>query len=268
MSAKQITYQLYILLFLILQACGGEPTEELPNQTASIPAKIDYNFHVKPILSDRCFACHGPDAQKREAELRLDIEEEAYAALKNGAGHAIVPGNVRKSQLVHRIMSDDPDFMMPPPESNLYLNEREKNILVRWIRQKAVYKPHWAFTKPEKPNLPKSRSKWVKNEVDRFILKKMQQSGVEPAPEAEKEQLIRRLYFDLTGLPPSLEDLDRWMDDNNPEYYANLVDHLLSKPAYGERMAAHWLDVARFADSEGYLDDFHHTFWPYRGLGN
>lgn len=264
---KKITTQIYLLvsaLCLLLGACTSNLPDDISNEMASLPDKVDYNFHIKPILSDRCFACHGPDAQKREADLRLDIEEEAYKALKSGNGHAIVPGNIQRSKLVSRIISDDPEVQMPPPKSNLKLNAEEKAMLIRWIQQKAEYKPHWAFTKPEKSSVPKVGKNWAKNEIDHFIAAKREQLGIDAAPEADREQLIRRVYFDITGLPPSLEDLDHWMSDTTPNYYENMVDELLDSPAYGERMAAHWLDVARFADSEGYLDDFHHTFWPYR----
>lgn len=252
------------LIAVLLCACGAELPEGVKKEMAALPDRIDYNFHVKPILSDRCFACHGPDAQKREANLRLDIEESAYAALESEAGRALIPGDVRHSQLTKRILSEDSDFIMPPPESNLSLTDAEKALLIKWIKQGAEYKPHWAFIKPEQASVPKTGADWALNEIDHFIAAKMKRQGVEPAPEAQKEQLIRRLFFDLTGLPPSLEDLDLWTADARPDYYERLVEYLLESPAYGERMAAHWLDVARFADSEGYLDDFHHTFWPYR----
>lgn len=260
MDAFKAQYCLIVLLIPFGIACNSVND----SSQAFIPDKIDYNFHVKPILSDRCFACHGPDEQKREADLRLDIEEEALAALESGNGHAIFPGSISKSQLSLRIISDDPDDMMPPPASNLILEEREIAILNKWIEQGAQYKPHWAFSKPEQASIPWAGRSWANNPIDRFIFKKLKDNGIQPAPEADREQLIRRVYFDLTGLPPSLEDLDHWMDAENHNYYEEMVDSLLNLPSFGERMAAHWLDVARFADSEGYLDDFHHTFWPYR----
>ena len=255
---------LFLLVLFIHTACGPDLPESIEDEMARLPDQIDYNFHVKPILSDRCFACHGPDAQKREAELRLDIAKNAYAALASGEGKAIIPGNVGHSQLTRRVLSDDPEMMMPPPESNLSITDKERAILIKWIEQGAEYKSHWAFTKPELPSVPNNGSGWAKNEIDHFIAKNLDHQGIEPAPEAHREQLIRRLFFDLTGLPPRLQDLDRWMADSRADYYERLVDSLMSLPAYGERMAVHWLDVARFADSEGYLDDFHHTFWPYR----
>ena len=255
----------YVLLVsLLLTSCGVEIPDAIQSEMVSLPDKIDYNFHIKPILSDRCFACHGPDAQKREGDLRLDIAANAYAALKSGNGKAIIANNIGKSQLVHRILAKDTEISMPPPESNLSLSDSEKALLIKWIEQGATYKPHWAFTKPKKSEIPTIEKDWAINEIDHFIADKLAQKNIMPAREANREQLIRRLYFDLTGLPPNLTDLDRWMKDTRPNYYEELVDYLLASPAYGERMTAHWLDVARFADSEGYLDDFHHTFWPWR----
>ena len=255
-----------VLLFVgsLLPACGPEIPDEVAAQMEKLPTEIDYNFHVKPILSDRCFACHGPDAETQKADLRLDTEAGAKAALTSGEGHAIVSGSLANSQLVHRVLSDDPDVMMPPPESNLALNDYEVALLTRWVEQGAEYKPHWAFTKPEPQPVPDLASDWAINEIDRFVAAKLEEQDITPAEPARRELLIRRLYFDLTGLPPSVADIRRILEDTRPDYYERLVDSLLALPAYGERMATHWLDVARFADSEGYLDDFHHEMWPYR----
>ena len=251
-------------LWVLLAACGTQVTEEVDLELQHLSEEITYNFHVKPILSDRCFVCHGPDEENRKAGLRLDEESSALDALESGLGHAIVPGKIHQSQLVDRILSRDPEQVMPPEESNLTLSNQEKAILIKWIEQGAQYQPHWAFMKPKLTEMPRSISDWGNNEIDRFIAQELEQHNIHPAPEAGKEQLIRRVYFDITGLPPSLEDLDRWLGMDVDSYYEKMVDELLDLPAFGERMAAHWLDVARFADSEGYLDDFHHTFWPYR----
>ena len=259
-----LRFLVLLLSISILYSCGEKLPEDVKLASLDLPQVIDYNFHVKPILSDKCFACHGPDAQKQKAELRLDNEEGAYKALVSGNGHAIVPGNTRKSHMVSRILSDDPEVMMPPKESNLDLSAEEKAILIQWVKQGAEYKPHWAFTKPEKVPVPETGGDWALNEIDHFVLDKLDQKNISPSPEAEREHLIRRLFFDITGLPPTIEDLDYWLAYDEKNYYESLVDSLLARPAFGERMAAHWLDVARFADSEGYLDDFHHTFWPYR----
>lgn len=264
MDTLALRFCLFTACALFCVACGSDLPEPVAAEMERLPEVVDYNFHVKPILSDRCFLCHGPDAQKREADLRLDTEAGAFAALVSGNGRAIVPDKVHQSQLVHRMLSDDPEAVMPPPESNLTMTPQEKAILIRWIEQGATYKPHWAFQKPVKPDVPEAGAGWAANEIDQFIAARLERENLQPAEEAAREQLIRRLFFDLTGLPPSLADLDRLMADQRPDYYERLVDSLLALPAYGERMAAHWLDVARFADSEGYLDDFHHTFWPYR----
>ncbi|MTB51567.1 DUF1553 domain-containing protein [Lewinella sp. W8] len=245
-------------------ACGPDMMEEVAEAYASLPDKIDYNFHVKPILSDRCFACHGPDAQNQQADLRLDIAEEAYAPLSSGNGFAIVPGSPGKSEMIRRINAQDPDLIMPTPESNLQLDDWEIAVLTKWVQQGAKYKTHWAFTPPEQPPVPNAGGQWAHNEIDRFVAAGHAAADVSPAPEAEREYLIRRVFFDLNGLPPSLSELDQWTKDQRPDWYEQLVDELLARPAYGERMATYWLDVARFADSEGYLDDFHHALWPYR----
>lgn len=256
---------LLFLLGVMLTSCGTDLPEEVSAAAERIPEKVDFNFHIKPILSDRCFACHGPDANKREAELRLDVAESAFSALSSGNGFALVKGKPGKSQIYHRIFSEDPELQMPPPESNLNLSAEEKAMLVRWIEQGAEYRDHWAFIPPQKPELPKvDQSEWVKNEIDRFILAKLERENITPNDRAHKEQLIRRLSFDLTGLPPTLKEIDVFLADDRPDAYENLVDRLLASPAYGERMAAHWMDVARYADSEGYLDDFWRRMWPWR----
>ncbi len=253
-----------VFVFLLIQACRPGIPDQVNKEMADLPQEISYNFHVKPILSDRCFVCHGPDEENRKAGLRLDQDSSAFAALESGAGHAIVPGKIAQSQLAARILAHDAELIMPPPESNLTLSDREKSILLKWVQQGAEYEQHWAFTKPEMPPVPQAMPHWAQNEIDRFVARQLMQNDITPAPEADREQLIRRAYFDITGLPPSLDDLDRWTQNESDNYYYEMVDELLASPAFGERMAAHWLDVARFADSEGYLDDFHHTFWPYR----
>jgi len=248
-----------------ISACQVDKPEEILEAEARIPDKVSYNFHVKPILSDRCFACHGPDEENRGAELRLDLAEEAKAELKENKGkYAIVDGELADSEIYHRILSDDPELQMPPPESNLQLSAEEKAILLRWIEQGANYEPHWAFVPPQKTAPPKADKSWVANEIDHFVYKQMQSEGLSPSPEADRETLIRRLSFDLRGLPPSLEEIDHFVADKSPRAYEKLVEKMLASPAYGERMAAHWLDVARYADSDGYLDDKHRDFSPWR----
>ena len=236
----------YFALFIFL-SCSQNIPDPVQQEIANLPEQINYNFHIKPILSDRCYTCHGPDANKREADLRLDQE-----------------GHEKHKEIVARILDHDPKTMMPPPSSKLMLSDREKALIIKWIDQGANYEKHWAFTKPIKSKIPVVESDWVTNSIDNFIFSKLQEQKIKPSSRASKEKLIRRAYFDLTGLPPSLDDLDLWLSDTREDYYDHMVDYLLNQDAYGERMAAHWLDVARFADSEGYLDDFHHSFWPYR----
>lgn len=240
---------------------GGSGTENL-----KIPDQVSYNFHIRPILSDNCYACHGPDANKREADLRLDTEEGAYLALKESKGKfALVAGNVEESVLYHRITSEDPTIMMPPPESNLKLTDREIKLIEKWIRQGAEYEPHWAFVPPKSSGLPKIEQKsWPINEVDYFILAKLEESGMKPNEESDKEALLKRASLDLTGLPPTLEMMDAFLDDNSADAYEKLVDRLLASPAYGEKMAVYWMDIARFADSHGFQDDSYRSQWPWR----
>ena len=231
-----------------------------------IPAVVDYNFHIRPILSDKCFACHGPDKNAREADLRLDTKEGAYKALVETAGmHAIVPGHPDRSEAYRRITSDDETVKMPPVSSNLALTDYEIRLIERWIRQGAEYKPHWAFVPPEKTETPEvDDNDWPASQLDYFVLAKMEMMGLEPNPEADKSHLLRRVYLDLTGLPPTEEQLQRFLADHSPNAYEKAVDELLASKAYGERMAMHWLDVARYADSYGYQDDDIRTQWPWR----
>jgi hypothetical protein len=230
-----------------------------------LPQVVDFNFHVKPILSDRCFKCHGPDENTREGGLRLDTREGAFAALGDDGHFALIAGDLKNSTLLQRIFSDDPNLLMPPPQSNLALDEREKSILKRWVEQGAVWKTHWSFTPPEKPALPTVKSqRWAQNEIDFFILAELEQQGLEPGNRASREQLIRRLSFDLTGLPPSLEDIDAFLADDSPGAYEGLIDRLLDSEACAEHLAAQWMDIARYADTHGYQDDLERTMWPWR----
>lgn len=228
---------------------------------------ISYNFQIRPLLSDKCFACHGPDANKREAGLRLDLAESAFAPLRDSPGKfAIVPGKPEQSELYLRITSPDSSVRMPPPESHLgVLTPAEIELFRQWILEGATYEPHWAFIKPQKKALPKIKDKnWPHNEIDHFILSKMEAQGLAPNEAADKERLLKRLSFDLTGLPPSPEMMDRFLADNSDQAYEKMVDELLALPQYGEKMAVHWLDVARYADSYGYQDDNIRTQWPWR----
>ncbi|WP_161890777.1 DUF1553 domain-containing protein [Pontibacter russatus] len=232
---------------------------------AALPATIDYNQHVKPILSDRCYVCHGPDENKQKADLRLDLPEVAYKKEAESGRLALVPGSLAKSEVFHRITSSDPEYMMPTPESHLSLTAQEKAILIRWIRDGAEYKPHWSLVAPVKPEVPEVKTTaWVKNPIDRFVLAKLEENGLKPNPGASKETLIRRLSLDLTGLPPTIQEIDAFLADKSPAAYEKVVDRLLRSPHYGERMAVDWLDVARYADTHGYQDDGLRNAYPWR----
>lgn len=232
---------------------------------AGLPEKIDYNLHVKPILSDRCFACHGPDQAKQQAGLRLDTPEGAYEALAKSGHTAIVPGDLAGSELVSRILTTDPDEVMPTLKSNLTLSAEEKATLIRWVEQGAEYKQHWSLIAPTMPQLPKvSDEQWVKNDIDRFVLAKQEAKKLTHAPEADKTTLLRRVTLDLIGLPPTPAEVDAFLADKSSDAYEKVVNRLLNNPHYGERQAVEWLDVARYADTDGYQDDGLRTIWPYR----
>jgi hypothetical protein len=263
---KRFNFFLAIAGFILatIQACNRLPGKEVAEE--HIPEKISYNFDIRPILSDKCYACHGPDANKRQAGLRLDIAENAYKALdENPTAHALVPGKPMLSQVFLRISSEDSTMRMPPVESNLSLTAHEIKLIEKWIEQGAEYEPHWAFVGPENPGIPDVKNEeWPKNEIDYFILQKQEQKGITPNEEADKERLLKRVCFDLIGLPPSLETMDYFLADTSAMAYEKIVDQLLQNPAYGEKMAVHWLDVARFADSHGFQDDSYRSQWPWR----
>ena len=228
---------------------------------------ISYNRDIRPILSDKCFSCHGPDVSKIKAGLRLDLPASAFAELEKNKGHfAIVPGNPDKSELIKRISSNDPGIMMPMPESHLArLTTDEIKLFSKWIEQGAKYEKHWAFVAPIKEALPEvDNSKWVKNEIDPFILEKMEAKGFDPNETASREALIKRAYADITGLAPTYEELNTWRNNSSDNWYAQLLDKLLQKPAYGEKMALLWMDLARYADSYGFQDDNIRSQWPWR----
>ena len=261
MNCTRFWLSTIILLLAVSSGCRLQYDYD----AAGLPEVVDFNFHVKPILSDRCFKCHGPDVATREAGLRLDLPEGAIDAELESGGHAIVPGSLRRSKLFHRISSDDPEQRMPPAESNLTLSENEVAILARWIEQGAEYKPHWAFLPIEEPTIPAVQDEeWVRNPIDRFILAQLEAKRLSPESEADKETLLRRVTLDLTGLPPTIEEIDAFLTDDRPEAYESAVDRLMSTDAYAERMALDWLDVARYADSHGYSLDGARYMWPWR----
>lgn len=221
----------------------------------------NFNRDIRPILSDKCFKCHGPDTAARKADLRLDRREAAVTA------GVIVPGNPDESLLIERILSDDPKQLMPPPNSGKTLTAEQKEILRKWIAAGAEYQPHWAFIPVPKhvPVLnPPDESRWGRNAIDSFVLARLRELKIEPAAEAQKEKWLRRASFDLTGLPPTLEELDAFVTDQSPNVYETAVDRLLKSPAFGERMANDWLDLARYADTFGYQSDRDMHVWPWR----
>jgi hypothetical protein len=257
-------------VLLAIQSCSNVQGSNNVNgemiQGIIIPKKIDFNLHVNPILSDRCFKCHGPDVKKVESGLSFAVKEKAFAALGDEKDYyAIVPGNIEESYMIKRIFSEDPDFIMPPPESNLVLEPYEKEILKRWIEQGAEWKEHWAFTPPVEAEIPEVSSKdWISNPIDNFILSTLEERKIKPSERAKSEKILRRLSFDLTGLPPGVEDIEKFTADPSDENYETFVEAYLDSDAYAERMASDWLDLARYADTHGYQDDLERTMWPWR----
>lgn len=260
---KSLIFLTLIVLGITLVQCTSEP-EQYPDAGIPIPDQVDFNFHVRPILSDRCYACHGPDENAVKGDFRLDTEEHAFKALKSEKGFAIIAGDPEKSEIMHRIYSTDPDYIMPPPESEMSLTENEKLIIKKWIKQGAEWKDHWAFIPPKIDNPIPKELEWGHNGIDYFIYKKIQEVGLSHAEEASKIQWLRRVTFDITGLPPEATEIEAFLADDASDAFQRVVDRLLASPAFGERMASIWLDIARYADSHGYQDDRPRTMWPWR----
>lgn len=228
---------------------------------------VEFNRDIRPILSNACFKCHGPDPAERqgggEGGLRLDDETGALADL--GGYAAVVRGQPDDSELIQRITTDDADLVMPPPASGPRLGPREVALLSTWIEQGAPFARHWSYVVPVRPAVPQVQQQdWPRNDIDRFLLARLEREGLAPAPEADRAVLIRRVMLDLIGLPPTLDELDQFLADERPDAYEQLVDRLLADPAYGEHWARLWLDLARYADSAGYADDPPRTIWAYR----
>jgi hypothetical protein len=231
---------------------------------SSRAATIQYNRDIRPILSENCYQCHGPDKNHRKAGLRLDVKEEAFKILESGE-HAIIAGDPDKSTVIHRITTTDEDDHMPPAKSGKKLTSAQIDTLKQWIKEGAEWQGHWAYQKVEKPTVPEVKKKeWARNEIDKFILARLEKEGLDPSSEADKITLIRRLSFDLVGLPPTIDEVDAFLADNTSESYEKLVDRLLNSPQFGERMAQHWLDLARYADTNGYHIDNHRDAWKWR----
>ncbi|MFO0890009.1 MAG: DUF1553 domain-containing protein [Isosphaeraceae bacterium] len=259
---RRITWASGSLLAAAAWACllaipghGAEPTAS---------RKVDFNYQIRPILSDKCFHCHGPDPRNRKAGLRLDTKEGAFAALKSG-GHAILPGDLEESELVARITAEAEVDRMPPKSLGRSLTAQEIELLKRWVAEGAEWKDHWAFLAPADVPPPRvGHSAWPRGPLDRFVLARLEAEGLSPSKEASRERLIRRVTFDLTGLPPTVAEVDAFLKDARPDAYERLVDRLLASPRFGERMAVDWLDVARYADTHGYQADVYRAMWPWR----
>ena len=248
------------VLVLVLAALTG-PTPAAEQQAPA--ARVDFNREIRPLLSDRCFRCHGPDSAKRKAELRLDVRDGAFRKLDDG--WAIVkPRDSAHSELVRRTSSDDVEEMMPPPDSNLSLTDAEKALLARWVAEGADYRPHWSLAPVAAVPPPSLRGGAPDNPIDAFVRARLDKEGVTPAPRASSEILLRRLAFNLTGLPPTPAEIDAFVADRSPDAYERAVDRYLASPAYGERMAMDWLDLARYADTYGYQNDAERDMSPYR----
>jgi hypothetical protein len=224
---------------------------------------VDFNRDIRPILSRNCAACHGPDEKKRQAGLRLDLREDAIAV--HDGRRAIAPGDIGQSELLRRVKSDDADERMPPPSTGKRLTGQEIERLSAWIRQGAAYAPHWAYVKPVRPKPPEIHDRtWARNDVDRFLSARLEQERLHPQAEADRVTLARRLALDLTGLPPTPGEIEQFVNDKRPDAYEKLVDQLLAKESFGEHWARMWLDLARYADSAGYVSDVPREIWAYR----
>ena len=250
----------------LLTLAGAQDTiliEDRPKKDEA-PSALDYSRHIRPILSSNCFKCHGPDEKERKAGLRLDLQESLLQRSASGE-IAIIPGRPDKSTLMARITTSDPSLHMPPPNSNKTLTAKEIELLQNWIQQGAVYKLHWSYIKPRRPDIPIVQGRrWVQGGIDHFILQRLEMEGLTPASEADRVTLIRRLCLDLTGLPPTLEEIDRFIEDDRPDAYERVVDRLFASPQFGERMAQDWLDLSRYGDTNGYENDSDRSIWKYR----
>ncbi len=255
---------LIVMLYAFKSGAFTSPKDDYVGM--KLPDKVDYNFHIKPILSDNCYTCHGPDANKRKAGLRLDLAEDAYSELPENPGKfPIVAGKPGKSAIYEHIVSDDPDVLMPPPDSKLALNSYEKKLIKKWIEQGGKFEKHWAFKTPEKNKVPNTVDvEWPQNEIDGFILAKLEEHNLSPSPKAGTETLIRRISLDLTGLPPKRKVVEDLIKNPSDELLEKVIDEFLASPEYGERMTQAWLDLARYADSHGYQDDSYRSMWPWR----
>ena len=244
---------------------AGSVNGQIVSKPAAPAANVDFSSEVRPILAGHCFKCHGQDEGARKAKLRLDVRENATTNSAESDAIPIVPGKPDQSELVRRICTTNEDDLMPPPGAKNPLTPADKEILKQWIAEGAVYKPHWAFIAPKQAPLPKVHDQsWPQNAIDYFVLARLEKEGLQPSPRADKFTLVRRVYLGLTGLPPTPEQVDEFVNDRSSHAYENLVDRLLASPHYGERWARRWLDLARYADTNGYEKDRPRSMWPWR----
>ena len=230
----------------------------------ALPETIQFNRDIRPILSDRCFTCHGPDKNRRVTEFHFDVEGSAKADI-GGGRHPVIAGDPGKSILLARVAATDEKRRMPPPSSGPALSPRDVALLTRWIEQGAKWEKHWAFNPPQRPATPPVKEAgWVKNPIDAFVLNRLEQENLKPSAEADRAALLRRVSIDLTGIPPAIAELNAFLADKSPNAYEKVVDRLLASPRYGERMAMPWLDAARYADSSGYQLDYERFMWRWR----
>ena len=256
---SRISCSLFVVSCLLISNLSGQqsPTKPTPAQG------VDFQRVVRPILSDACFHCHGPDKNTRMVDLRLDTREGAFTARENGT--PIVPGNSKASLVYQRITEQDSSRRMPPESSNKTLTLEQKDILKRWIEEGATWKEHWSFVPPVRQAVPSVKTTaWIRNPIDQFILAKLEAAGLQPGPEADRRTLIRRVSLDLTGLPPAPEEVEAFVNDRSKDAYEKLVDHLLASNRWGEHRARYWLDAARYADTHGIHVDNYREMWPYR----
>lgn len=254
-------YQIGLFFLLVIL-----PMYKCQDQSTGDSELVSYNTDIRPILSDKCFVCHGPDQSQRISGYRLDIESLAFKKLKDSPNEfGLVPGNISKSEVYQRIISHDHSYMMPPSESKLKLTENEKNLIKKWIEQGARYEPHWAFVPVKKPTVPKNKKNdWETNEIDAFVLEKMKEKGLKASEPEDPARLLKRMMHDIKGLPPTPEEINMFEKDHSLNSYEKWVDQTLASEHYGEKMAVLWMDLARYADSHGYQDDGLRTMWPWR----
>jgi hypothetical protein len=251
-----VSTSMAVILSIALQ--GGSFAAQTEGKPG-VQAPIEFNRDVRPILSDNCFYCHGNDPSHRKGELRLDIREEALAK------EAFLPGNPEKSELVKRLFTTDADDLMPPPDSHKKLTTEQREILKRWIAEGAKYQKHWSFESPNRTALPQVKDpNWVRNPIDRFVLATLEKKGIKPAPEADRATLARRLSLDIIGLPPTPDEVQRFVQDKAADADDRFITELMKRPQWGEHRARYWLDAARYADTHGMHVDAYREIWPYR----